>query len=100
MVHHDISEGARSLCGKLQPFKQGIGLLAKELNAPVVPIWIDGAGSVLPKGKHTPAPGRVAVRIGRAVQLPEGTAIEDATRILEESVREASADARPVAARQ
>ncbi len=48
-------EGTRSVNGQLQPFKAGVGLLAYELDAPVVPLHIAGTGEALPKGTRTPS---------------------------------------------
>ena len=48
-------EGTRSLNGQLQPFKAGVGLLAYELDSPVVPLHIAGTREALPKGTRTPS---------------------------------------------
>ena len=48
-------EGTRSVNGQLQPFKAGVGLLAYELDAPVVPLHIAGTREALPKGTRTPS---------------------------------------------
>lgn len=48
-------EGTRSVNGQLQPFKAGVGLLAYELGAPVVPLHIAGTREALPKGTRTPS---------------------------------------------
>ncbi|MCY4605115.1 MAG: lysophospholipid acyltransferase family protein, partial [Gemmatimonadetes bacterium] len=48
-------EGTRSVNGQLQPFKAGVGLLAYELGAPVVPLHIAGTHEALPKGTRTPS---------------------------------------------
>ena len=54
-------EGTRSLSGKLQPFKMGVGLLAFELDLPIVPVHISGTYEALPKGQHRP--GRNPIRL-------------------------------------
>ncbi|MYK41666.1 MAG: AMP-binding protein, partial [Gemmatimonadetes bacterium] len=48
-------EGTRSVNGQLQPFKAGVGLLAYELDAPIVPLHIAGTHEALPKGTRTPS---------------------------------------------
>ncbi len=48
-------EGTRSVNGQLQSFKAGVGLLAYELDAPVVPLHIAGTREALPKGTRTPS---------------------------------------------
>jgi long-chain acyl-CoA synthetase len=47
-------EGTRSRDGKLGPFKDAYAILARELDVPVVPVVIDGAWGVLPKGSRFP----------------------------------------------
>ena len=49
-------EGTRSKTGKLDEFKKTFAILSKELNVPVVPVIIDGAYNILPKGKKIPKP--------------------------------------------
>ncbi|MBI3830352.1 MAG: AMP-binding protein [Planctomycetes bacterium] len=57
-------EGTRSLTGKLLPFKSGIGILALELDYPVVPVFLQGTFEALPKGRAIPRPKHVSVRFG------------------------------------
>jgi long-chain acyl-CoA synthetase len=57
-------EGTRSPTGVLQPFKGGIGLLARGLRVPIVPIGVTGTRAVLPKGATWPQPAPVTVRFG------------------------------------
>ncbi|ADE16133.1 AMP-dependent synthetase and ligase [Nitrosococcus halophilus Nc 4] len=47
-------EGGRSVDGKLQPFKPGIGLLLEHFSVPVVPVVIQGSHEALPVGKRLP----------------------------------------------
>lgn len=62
-------EGTRTVTGELQPFKPGIGVLALELEVPVVPVWLHGTFQSWPKGRRLPRGGKVEVRIGRPVDL-------------------------------
>jgi long-chain acyl-CoA synthetase len=57
-------EGERSWDGRLLPFRQGLGLMVKELGVPVVPVNIAGVEKVLPKGGHWPRRGKVTVTFG------------------------------------
>ena len=65
--HSIFPEGTRSIDGSVGPFKAGIGLLARELRIPVVPIGIHGARDRLPKGRTMPVPGSVRLSIGPPV---------------------------------
>jgi len=60
-------EGTRTLEGKLQPFKPGLGCLAANLNVPVVPAYIKGAFEALPKGKIVPRPAKIEIYFGKAI---------------------------------
>lgn len=64
-------EGTRSTTGELLPFKLGIGLLATQMQVPVVPITVSGGREVLPKGRAMPRPAPVTVRFGEAVRFDE-----------------------------
>jgi 1-acyl-sn-glycerol-3-phosphate acyltransferase len=62
-------EGTRSPDGEMLPFKPGVGFFVSELGVPVVPAYIDGTHSVLPKGCFVPRQGSVNVRFGEALAL-------------------------------
>jgi long-chain acyl-CoA synthetase len=47
-------EGTRSRDGALGPFKDAYAILSRELSVPVVPVVIDGATAVLPRGGRLP----------------------------------------------
>jgi long-chain acyl-CoA synthetase len=73
LVDHDINillfpEGARSLDGRLQPFRQGVGLMVHELGVPVVPIRIFGMDKIMPPGVAWPRRGRVRVCFGKSLE--------------------------------
>ena len=57
-------EGTRSITGRLQQFKAGIGVLAVELDVPVIPVYLHGTFAALPKGTSLPRPAHIEVRIG------------------------------------
>lgn len=79
-------EGTRSITGTMAPFRDGIGLLAAELDAPVLPIAVTGTHEALPKGRSRPQPGPVTVRIGSPIEVsPHADRPETAHR-LEEAV--------------
>jgi 1-acyl-sn-glycerol-3-phosphate acyltransferase len=62
-------EGGRSPDGWGQEFKGGAAYLANRTGAPVVPVFIDGTGSIFGKGMKRPKPGRTRVVFG-APMLP------------------------------
>jgi 1-acyl-sn-glycerol-3-phosphate acyltransferase len=62
-------EGTRSCDGKIQTFKKGAGFFAADLGVPVVPAYIDGAHSILAKGKFIPRPRTVTVRFGEPMMF-------------------------------
>ena len=80
-------EGTRSLTGKMQTFRPGVGLLAAELGVPVVPIHLGGLFQVLPKGAHFPRRGPVEVSIGGPLHFSPGMDHTEAARQLEGEIR-------------
>jgi 1-acyl-sn-glycerol-3-phosphate acyltransferase len=73
-------EGTRGAAtDELGPMKAGVARLAEAFpDAPVIPVWIEGAGRVLPKGAVLPAPMNCTVLVGEATRW-EG----DHTRFME-----------------
>lgn len=57
-------EGTRSKDGKIQPFKKGTFVIAKEGNIDIIPIGISGAFDVLPSGRFKIKSGKVFINIG------------------------------------
>lgn len=61
-------EGTRSRTGELGPLKAGVARLAEAFpGVPVVPVWIQGADRVLPKGSVAPVPMNCTVLIGEGL---------------------------------
>jgi long-chain acyl-CoA synthetase len=81
-------EGTRTTSGKVGSFKPGIGLLAVEMGAPVVPVNVEGLFEILPKGKKLPRPGAASVRIGPPLCFGRSVTYEEATREIEQAVRQ------------
>jgi long-chain acyl-CoA synthetase len=81
-------EGRHTQDGKLCPFRSGIGLLANNLQIPVLPMRIDGLFEVKKAGKRFASPGKITVRIGRPVQFPPDTDPEEIARQLQMIVAE------------
>ena len=62
-------EGTRSVNGRLQSFRAGIGWLALELGVPIVPCYIDGTFQALPKGRAWPRRTKTRVTFGPPVTM-------------------------------
>jgi long-chain acyl-CoA synthetase len=69
-------EGRHTTDGKMLPFQAGIGLLANNLQIPIVPLRIDGLFELKQAGKKFTRPGRVKVRIGPPVKFEPGSDLE------------------------
>jgi 1-acyl-sn-glycerol-3-phosphate acyltransferase len=64
-------EGTRTLDGKLQPPKAGIGFLIIKSAAPVVPAYIDGSFTAFSKGTGRIRPTKITVSYGPAISPEE-----------------------------
>ncbi len=62
-------EGTRTLDGKLQPARSGVGLTVIKSNAPVVPVRVFGTFEAYGKDIKIPRPHRVAVKYGRPMMF-------------------------------
>jgi long-chain acyl-CoA synthetase len=79
-------EGDMTPDGKLQPFRAGIGLLANNLNLPVVPICIAGAYEIREAHSRFNRPGGIRVHIGKPLEFPVGSDPQQITRAIEQAV--------------
>jgi long-chain acyl-CoA synthetase len=62
-------EATRSRTGGMQAFKPGLGLLAFETNAAIVPARIEGTYQALPAGRLVPRSLPVRVRFGAPIAM-------------------------------
>ncbi|HYL92007.1 MAG TPA: lysophospholipid acyltransferase family protein [Alphaproteobacteria bacterium] len=75
-------EGRRTETGEMSPFRSGIGLMAKQLKLPVIPMRIDGLFPLKQQKKHYASPGTIQVRIGAPIKFdPEQDAEEIAKEL-------------------
>ena len=81
-------EGGRSPDGWGQPFKGGAAFLAEKCGVAVVPVHIDGAGSILGKGSNKLRPGRTKVTFGVPLRRAEGDNTRRFSDRIERSVAE------------
>jgi 1-acyl-sn-glycerol-3-phosphate acyltransferase len=63
-------EGKISHDGRMQKFRAGIGYMAAQTGAPVVPIGIRGAYESLNRRRRFPRPSRVTLVVGRPMVFP------------------------------
>jgi long-chain acyl-CoA synthetase len=81
-------EGQMSLTGELQPLKRGAGLIATEMNCPVVPVYITGTNVVMPHDKILPRKrSRVTVRFGSPQRFSHYTPYVTATEQIYQALR-------------
>jgi long-chain acyl-CoA synthetase len=80
-------EGRRTPDGELQPFRAGIGMLAKSLRVPVVAMRIKGLWELKQRGKRTARPDEVSVEIAEPVKVAESATQEEIARRLEAEMR-------------
>jgi 1-acyl-sn-glycerol-3-phosphate acyltransferase len=62
-------EGTRSPDGRLYRGRSGIGYLALNSGAPVIPVAMMGTRKMLPPGAPLPRPTRVEIRIGKRMEF-------------------------------
>jgi long-chain acyl-CoA synthetase len=81
-------EGKTSDDGEMAPFRAGIGLLAKRLNLPVVPIRLDGLFDLKRDERILARPGHVRATIGQPVHFSPDQDPHEIARELERRVRD------------
>ena len=64
-------EGTRSPDGKLYRGRTGVGYLALNSGAPVIPVAMIGTERILPPGHRMPRPGKIEIRIGEPLTFAE-----------------------------
>jgi long-chain acyl-CoA synthetase len=62
-------EGRHTTDGKIAPFRAGVGLLAKNLAIPIVPMRIEGLFDLKKAKKKFARPGRIKVKIGAPLRF-------------------------------
>jgi len=81
-------EGQTSEDGKMVSFRSGIGLLAKHLNIPVVPIYLGGLFDLKRDQRILARPGHVFVNVGAPVTFAPDQQPDQIAHELERLVRE------------
>lgn len=81
-------EGTRSPNGQLQDFKPGVAqLLAGQKNVCAVPVFIDGAYQIMPKGSKFPGKGKLRIRYGKPLSFSDFSSDTDSYRKIAEILR-------------
>jgi len=84
-------EGKRSQNGEIQPFKQGVSIIADALGLPVIPAYIGGTQKAWPKGSLFIRPQKIHVLFGKPLVTndPQSAAInpKEITKKLENEVK-------------
>jgi 1-acyl-sn-glycerol-3-phosphate acyltransferase len=62
-------EGTRSPDGRLYRGRTGIGYLALNSGAPVIPVALSGTRKMLPPGSRVPRPTRIEIKIGKPIEF-------------------------------
>jgi long-chain acyl-CoA synthetase len=81
-------EGHRSADGTLQPFRSGIGLLAQQAEADVLPVALVGLDQVIQSGRGWFRSGRVTVRVGEPISYDPRSTPEQTTQRLQAAMIE------------
>ena len=81
-------EGHTTEDGHIAPFRAGVGLLAKQLNIPVVPIRLAGLFDLRQENRILTRPGHVQVTIGKPVRFSADQDPNEITKELERRVTE------------
>ena len=76
-------EGTETKDGRLQSFRAGIGLLASELNVPVIPVKLRGLFELKKKRQYFVRPGVVSVTFGEPITFAHGTPPAEITKALD-----------------
>ena len=80
-------EGQETKDGQMQPFKSGIGLLASELNVPIVPIKLDGLFELKKRHQYFVRPGTVSITFGDPIEFSREQSAAEITSELEQRLR-------------
>ena len=80
-------EGRRSADATLGAFQSGIGLLARDSAAPVLPVVMVGLGEIKQRKRRWFRPGTVTIRVGEPVTMEAGETPQEFTARLESQFR-------------
>ncbi len=92
LVNHGWSivlypEGTRSESDEIASFKSGLGVIAKLAECPVIPVFVTGGRTILPKATYMPRSGKMHITFGTPMLISEAESAEDFTNRVEDAVR-------------
>lgn len=80
-------EGTRSQTNTLLPFRPGVGYLQRRSELPILPVFIEGAQKILPKGQTVPTGRDIQIHVGTLITNQHCDQIVDGLRPSEAFVR-------------
>jgi 1-acyl-sn-glycerol-3-phosphate acyltransferase len=81
------AEGTRSPDGRMGSFRPGVGYLATQNSAPVVPMHLRGTDRIMARGRSIPLPAPAQVRIGKPLVPGRKEDYRAFTQRIEDAVR-------------
>jgi long-chain acyl-CoA synthetase len=72
--------------GKMAQFQPGIGVLAQNLQLPIIPMRLDGVWGMKRERRRLAHRGEITIYIGKPVSFPQGSSPESIARQLHETV--------------
>jgi long-chain acyl-CoA synthetase len=79
-------EATRTATGEMQHFHPGIGLLAQNLEIPIVPLRMDGVWQMKRQGRRLARPGEITMRIGPPIEFAPGTPADEIAHALRSAI--------------
>ena len=80
-------EGTRRFDGVSCEPHSGVGFLATKLDVPVVPAFIRGTDSALPKGAKFMRPSQISVHFGKQISVEKNSPYQDIARLVMANIR-------------
>ncbi len=81
-------EGGRSIDGRMDEFKAGIGIIAAGSGVPVIPVAISGSAKIMPRNSFIFYPGQARVVFGKPLYFEPGQSHEAIAQRIRSSIEE------------
>ncbi len=79
-------EGTRNITGKTEKANAGVAFLAAQAGVPVVPAYISGTDTALPKNARSVRFHKIVVRFGKPLHIEKGADYQDSARQIMERI--------------